>query len=200
MALSHYITHPEVAIDPDIPVPYWGLREKGVARAKAFAARIPFPLPPNAVFVSSEETKAEELAEILAAPNGNAIVTREDLGENDRSATGFVQPERFEKLADQFFARPDDSIEGWETAQAAQARVLAGVTAALAEFGNTPLVFVGHGGVGTLLKCALAGRAISREEDQSRRAHGGGGNLYAFDLAAGRLLCDWTAMENWEGI
>ncbi len=198
MATSYYLTHPEVAIDPDVPVPFWGLSATGTARAKAFAHRD--LLPANAIFVSSEETKAEELAEILAARHGNPIVTHPDLGENDRSSTGFLAPEDFERLADRFFAEPDTSVEGWETATAAQARIVAAVELALAQYGDqTPLVFTGHGGVGSLLKCFVAGRAIARAEDQSACAHPGGGNLFAFDLADRRLICEWTSFENWKG-
>ena len=102
---------------------------------------------------------------------------------------------------DLFFAHPAQSANGWETAEAAQARITKAVSAAYAEFGaETPLVFVGHGGVGTLLKCAIGQRAIARGEDQRETAHPGGGNMFAFDLAAKRLLCDWTSFENWEGV
>jgi len=198
MAVSYYLTHPEVRINPDVPVPFWGLSEIGQARAEAFARRD--LLPANAIFISSEETKAEELAEILAARLGNPIVTRSDLGENDRSSTGFLEPEDFERLVRRFFAHPEQSAEGWETAKAAQARIVGAVDLALAQYGTeTPLVFTGHGGVGTLLKCFVAGRPIDQIEDQRLSAHAGGGKLFAFDLAAGRLLCEWTSFENWKG-
>jgi hypothetical protein len=35
-----------------------------------------------------------------------------ELGENDRSATGFLEPDVFETTADRFFAEPDRSIDG----------------------------------------------------------------------------------------
>jgi broad specificity phosphatase PhoE len=57
------------------------------------------------------------------------------------------------------------------------------------------ILFVGHGAVGTLLKCHLARRRISRAEDQAA----GGGNIYAFSLAGLDLLCDWTPVELFEG-
>lgn len=61
-------------------------------------------------------------------------------------------------------------------------------------------VFAGHGCVGTLLKCHIGGRAIARHEDQRVVAHPGGGNLFAFELAAKRLICEFTPMENWQGL
>jgi len=42
----------------------------------------------------------------------------------------------------------------------------------------------------------VAGRPISRAEDQSRHGDKGGGNCFVFDLEAMVLECEWTAMEN----
>mgnify|MGYP002345567593 FL=1 len=117
--------------------------------------------------------------------------------ENDRSATGFLDPRAFEAAADRFFAHPDQSFEGWERASDAQARIVAAVETVMdGHDPSLPIAFVGHGGVGTLLRCHLLGRPISRAFDQPA----GGGNLYAFTLADRRLACDWTAIEDWKGI
>ena len=88
------------------------------------------------------------------------------LAEMDRSSTGYRPREDFERLADAFFARPDDSIEGWERAADAQARVVAAAREILAGHGAGGLALVGHGGTGTLLMCALAGLPIARAHDQ----------------------------------
>lgn len=195
MGVAYYITHPEITMDPKVPVPQWDLSGTGRERAERFAARA--LLPADAIFVSSDETKAKTLARILARPHANRIVLCPECGENDRSATGFLPPDVFERQVTAFFAVPDKSADGWERAVDAQARIVAAVEAAIAaSAANGPLVFTGHGGVGTLLKCHIAGRKIARAEDQREIAHPGGGNLFAFDLAAGRLLCDWTALED----
>ncbi len=194
MARALYLTHPEVNIDPAIAVSDWGLSATGRARAEAMAARNLFA--PDIVFVSSTERKALELAEILAKPGANRVVSNADFGENDRSATGFLPPEEFEAMANRFFAQPAESIEGWERAIDAQARIVAAVTASAAVYADVTLVFCGHGGVGTLLKCHVAGRAIARSEDQPGP---GGGNCFAFDLAQKALICEWTPMETWTG-
>ncbi len=194
MARALYLTHPEVNIDPGIAVPDWGLSATGRARAEAMAARNLFA--PDIVFVSSTERKALELAEILAKPGANRVISNADFGENDRSATGFLPPEEFEAMANRFFAQPAESIEGWERAINAQARIVAAVTASAASYADAALVFCGHGGVGTLLKCHVAGRAIARSEDQPGP---GGGNCFAFDLAQKALICEWTPMETWTG-
>lgn len=194
MPVSLYITHPEVLIDPLVPVPQWGLSDTGRQRAEAFGARD--LLPAGALFVASDEVKALELANILANASNGQVLSDAAFGENDRSSTGFLPADEFEAMADRFFAEPARSAEGWERASDAQYRIVSAVTGMHARYPETPLVFCGHGAVGTLLKCHLGGRAISRKEDQP----GGGGNIFAFNLAAVQLLCDWTRMEDFEGI
>ena len=177
-----------------MPVPRWRLSDDGRARAEAFA-RHPLVGRLRRV-VASEETKAIELAQILAVAARAPFTAEAEFGEHDRSSTGFVAPDRFEHLADAFFARPEVSVEGWEPAAAAQARIIGAFEAALAFHDpQRPIAFAGHGGVGTLLKCALAGRAISRSEDQRRLGDPGGGNVLVIRLADRSLLTDWTPME-----
>lgn len=189
-----YVTHPQVTVDPAVPVPQWGLSPLGRARAERFA-RHPMALGLRRI-VASTETKARQLADILAARSQATVEHGENFGENDRSSTGFVPSERFEALADSFFGRPDQSTEGWETAAAAQARIVAAVEAVLASHDATrPIGFAGHGAVGTLLKCHLGGRAISRSEDQRRIGDPGGGNVFVFRLSDRALLSDWMPME-----
>ncbi|MNL24211.1 Histidine phosphatase superfamily [compost metagenome] len=189
-----YITHPQVQIDPAVPVPKWGLSEAGHARAEA-TAKLPWVRTLGRI-VSSDETKAIETANRLAGAAGIAVEIDETMGENDRSATGFLPPPEFEKAADRFFAHPDESFNGWERAIDAQARISAAVFRILDQHDpKVPIAFVGHGGVGTLLKCRLGGTVISRSADQK----GGGGNLFAFRLADRALTCDWTPMEFWQG-
>ena len=190
-----YVTHPQVCMDANVPVPLWGLSELGRERAMLFAAR--GVVPEGAMIFSSRESKAMELADILAEATGALVLSDHLMGENDRSATGFLPPALFEQTADRFFAEPYKSADGWERAIDAQQRIVDTVRTALASVPEaTPAVFCGHGAVGTLLKCHVAGRPISRAEDQSRHADKGGGNCFVFDLEAMVLGCEWTAMEN----
>lgn len=194
MSYALYVTHPQVVQDPAVPVPRWGLSAKGRERAERFAnhgmARAARRI------ISSNETKALDLALALASVSGAPIEAGENFGENDRSSTGFVPPERFEWLADSFFAEPEVSVEGWERAIDAQARVVAAFEAALSEHDpGVPVVFTGHGAVGTLLKCHLGRRRIARSEDQRRIGDPGGGNVFVVRLSDRALLSDWMAME-----
>jgi len=186
--LAYYITHPQVRIDANIPVPEWGLSDIGRARAVAMLGQ-PW-IGSIRRIVSSAERKAIETAEVLARHLGLAVEVRERMHENDRSATGFLPPPEFEAVADQFFARPYDSVRGWERAIDAQSRIVGEVEAAL-ETGEPDIAFVGHGGVGTLLLLHLHGREISREADQPA----GGGNYFAWDIGAHRLIHRWLPID-----
>lgn len=190
-----YLTHPQVRIDPQVPVSQWGLSQLGRERALQ-TAQSQWVRQIGRV-ISSDEVKAMETAAILAEAAGCKVEVVEQMGENDRSATGFLPPPEFEKAADWFFAHPRESFKGWERAIQAQARIVSAVEAVLADNDpRMPILFVGHGGVGTLLKCHLAGRAIGRDADQPPDA---GGNLYMFDLSTRRLASDWQKMELWSG-
>lgn len=191
-----YVTHPQVWIDPDVPVPQWGLSAVGRDRA-ALTAALPWVRSLGRI-VSSDETKAIETAQLLADAAGLTVEIHHDMGENDRSATGFLPPPEFEKAADWFFAHPAESFKGWERAIDAQTRISDAVFRVLEGHDpRIPIAFVGHGGVGTLLKCRLLGAPIARSSDQKG---GGGGNVFAFRLADRAVACDWTPMENWQGI
>lgn len=189
-----YITHPQVRVDPDVPVPRWGLSEVGRRRAEAAAAQ-PWARSLGRI-VSSDETKAIEMATILADAAGVPVEIIEGAHENDRSATGFLPPPEFEKAADWFFAHAEESFHGWERAIDAQARIVSVVKGVLADHDATvPIAFVGHGGVGTLLRCHLAALPIGRIHDQPAN---GGGNIHAFRLRDLRPLSGWAPIETFQ--
>ena len=138
---------------------------------------------------SSGERKAHEGAEILALAFGLESHILPDLHENDRSATGYLPREEFERMADAFFAAPDDSVRGWETARAAQARIVGAVRHAATRFSQGGGVIVSHGGVGALLMCYALGVGISRDYDQPGQ---GGGNFFRLSLPDFRVTQGWT--------
>ena len=113
-----FISHPNVVVSQDVPVPCWPLSDIGRLRMTA-ALDQPWIAQVSAVCCSTEQ-KAIDGAEILAGHLSLPVRRIEGLGENDRSATGFLPPAEFEQVADQFFAKPHESVRGWETAVAAQ--------------------------------------------------------------------------------
>lgn len=187
--IVRYLTHPQVQIDPDVPVAQWGLSAVGRTRTEALvnATR----LANTTQIVSSGERKAIETAEIIAAKLGIMIEIREAMHENDRSATGFLKPAEFEQVADQFFAEPHLSVRGWERAIDAQARIVQEAEAVLGRNRPGDVLFVGHGAVGTLLFCHAAGHPIDRIHDQPA----GGGHVFAFAREGRQIVHGWRRME-----
>ncbi len=187
--IVRYLTHPQVQIDPAVPVPQWGLSPVGRARTEAVANAS--WLARTTQIVSSGERKAIETAEIIAGKLGVMIEIRQAMHENDRSATGFLEPAEFEEVANQFFAEPHLSVRGWERAIDAQARIVREAEVVLARNQPGDVLFVGHGAVGTLLFCHTAGLAIDRVHDQPA----GGGNVFAFSRETRQVLHGWRRME-----
>lgn len=191
MATLILVTHPDVLIDPAVPVPEWPLSERGRTRMTAGCAR-PWAAAIGAIWCSTER-KAIDAAEILAAARGLSITTLADLGENDRSSTGYLPRVEFEAMANQFFAHPEQSIRGWERAVDAQRRMLAAFeTVQAATPRKLDVAVIAHGAVGALLLCALKGVAISRVHDQPP---GSGGYYFAVDRMTGLLRHGWQAID-----
>ncbi len=189
MSKLYYISHPQVKIDPAIPVPDWSLSELGRSRAET-AAKSPTLAKVGSIY-SSTERKAIETAKIFAAELKLDVNIRGGLHENDRSATGFVPPEEFENLADAFFANPNESIRGWERAIDAQTRIVGGIEMITAEATEGDIIVTGHGGVGTLLFCHASSNVISRSNDQLA----GGGNFFALNTATKTAAHGWKSIE-----
>ena len=89
-----YLTHPQVEIDPAIPVPEWSLSAVGRDRVTALAARDGSPAHRRSS--PCAERKAIETAEIPGAALGLSIEVREAMHENDRSATGVLPAAEFD--------------------------------------------------------------------------------------------------------
>jgi len=187
MATLFFISHPEVVVDPQVPVERWHLAPCGIERMRRFAAQD--ALSGLTEIWASTETKAIEAAGILAGRWGLGVQVLAELGENDRRATGFLPPAEFERVADAFFAQPQDSVRGWERAVDAQSRILGAVRGIVQQHKGGDLAILAHGAVGTLLLCALAGRAISRAEDQPFQGH-----------VWSATLPDLTIRHGWEPI
>ena len=186
MSRLRYVSHPEVEIDPDVPVPRWGLNDVGRARALRMLDQ-PWIGDVGAV-ICSDEQKALDTAAIVGAHLELEPDIRPSTHENLRA--GYLPETEFQAAADQFFARPTESVHGWERAIDAQTRILD----ALADVIDAPpahdVMVIGHGGVGTLLLCALAGWDIDRRHDQPRA-----GQHHCVDLDARRLVHAWRPID-----
>ncbi len=197
MSLFRYISHADVAKDPHVPVPRWGLDDTGRRRVAVLAEQ-PW-LAAVGRFVCSAETKAIETATILAERWQRPIEIRPETGETDRSATGYVPEARHAELAARYFAEPARSADGWERAIDGQHRVVDALADLLVEPGpgateearaHPDVAVIGHGGVGTLLWCHLAGAAIDQTNDQP-----GQGHYWTWDRSTGVMLHRWHPID-----
>lgn len=188
----YFTTHADVVIDPNVPVPDWGLTDRGFARHQAFSERV---TGVEAVW-SSDEQKAKDGAGVVAGHFGLKPKILFNLHENDRSSTGYLAGEMFWTQVEAFFANPMENVRGWERAIDAQSRVVQAVTdiiqyeteAALAG----DIVIVAHGGIGALLRAHLKDEAIKRTHDQPP---GKGGCCMILDPMNLSLVQDWTLIE-----
>jgi broad specificity phosphatase PhoE len=181
-----FITHPEVVIDPAVPIREWALSPAGRARA-ALTANM---LPGINRIVSSAERKALDTAEVLAGALNVDMTVDPDLGEMDRSATGYLEPAEFDETVDLFFARPHESVRAWERALDAQRRVEDAVRGHASGARDGGVAFVAHGGVGALLLASLTLAPISRSFDQP-----GMGSYFTFDPHTWRTLSTWQRIR-----
>ncbi|MFC4170710.1 histidine phosphatase family protein [Microvirga sp. GCM10011540] len=196
MPLLIFLTHPEVVIDPQVPITQWPLNAVGRERMERFADLLA-GRNVTALYASTER-KATDGAAILGERFGLPYGTDEDLGENDRSATGYIAPPEFWEVVGQFFANPHESIRGWERAIDAQARIV-GAVKRVAQNDRTSgdIVIVSHGGVGALLTAHLQRVAIGQE---SRPSHPGGGCFLVLDRESLAIRQDWRAIEDGLGL
>lgn len=192
MRTIYFTSHPDVVISPHVPITRWPLSERGRARMAA-ALLQPWVPEVTAVYCSTEQ-KAIDGAQILAEHRGLAPTQVAALGENDRSATGYLPLAEFETVADAFFAQPEQSVRGWETAAHAQCRIVQAIASiAATDVSGGALAIVSHGAVGALLYCYLTAQPISRRWDQPAN---GGGNYFPVQWGAqSRALSWWLPVD-----
>lgn len=189
MSKVYFISHPEVVVDKSIPITEWGLSSVGQERLEQLF-RKPWIHEIGSIY-SSKEKKAIIAAERIAAKLNLSVNFLADLGEMDRSSTGFLEPTEFEKTVDAFFANPNQSIRGWESAINAQHRIVTSFENILKENKeNKDIVIVSHGGVGSLLMSFLKEKPISRREEQP-----GQGYYFSIDRDSRKLLQSWQSIS-----
>jgi len=187
-----FISHANVIIDTSIPVPRWSLSKLGIKRHREFNNN---PIVENITSIySSNEVKAIEAAKILSSKTELNYTKIEELGEMDRSSTGYLIEKEFEKTVNSFFANPNTSIKGWEKGIDAQKRIVDAVIS-LMKNDNTKgnIAIVSHGGVGALLLSKLINEKISRDTDQPKN---GGGNYFCFTRDTIKLVHGWKDISN----
>ena len=190
MPEMYFITHPEVVVDSEVPVPEWELSEHGHKRIR-YLLRHPWIDDLSAVY-SSEERKSLSAAEAVARYVGVSHISMKELGEVDRSSSGFLETAEHDRAVAHLFDEPLISYRGWEPAARAQERIVRSVKLIDAqEDEGSCIAIVSHGGVGTLLMCHVKGVPISREE-----AGHGQGNYFCFDRGTWTLVHGWRPIDH----
>jgi broad specificity phosphatase PhoE len=184
----HVLTHPEVVIDPELPIAEWGLTERGQDRAR----QVGRSLSGIGSLWTSTETKAVQAAQLVGAELGLQPWPVAELGEMDRSSTGYLPEPEFWATYQEFLARPSTSVRGWETAMDAQRRFVAAVGEVLADdrAAAGDVAIMCHGGVGALLMCRLRDVPIQRLVDQPSM-----GSYFSFDADGDRFIEGWLTYE-----
>jgi broad specificity phosphatase PhoE len=182
----YFITHPEVIIDKNISITEWKLSEKGLERVDNLLIQ-PWINDIDVIF-SSNENKAKIAAKKIADKLNLEINYLQELGEMDRSSTGFLEPNEFNEIVDKFFENPNESIKGWEKAVDVQNRIVKAIEKVISlSDENKNIAVIAHGGVGALLLCYLKNTPINRKEDQPSQGH-----FFVFDKKTKKLIHGWN--------
>ncbi len=187
MSIAYYLTHTQIRVDPAIPVRDWHLSDEGRARVLR-VVNAPWMSRVTRAIASSEH-RVVETARIFAERRGLPTEFHPEIDDSARPLHEFLSVMELDRTLDAFFAEPQASARpGWETAAEAQRRVAAGIGALLdAKTDKGDLLVIGHGRIGTLLLCHLAGFPIARTHLQPMP----GGNLFAFDCETRKVLFGW---------
>lgn len=186
-----FITHPDVVIDPAVPVAEWPLSARGLERMRCMAKQ-PW-LPRLSALYCSTERKARDGAAVLSDLMGLTPIERADLGENDRTATGYLVEAEFQAVVERFFAEPDSQILGWASAVTEQKRIVAALDAVIQDApADGDIAVVAHGAVGALSLAHYLGEPISRRFDQLGRT---GGHYYRLTLTDRRIVHGWQPID-----
>lgn len=153
------VKHSVPTVVPGIPPSEWVLSDEGRRRCTVLAARLARVVVPGTI-AASDEPKARETAELLAAQLGFAGTLRldHDLREHTRQPGDFFPSQgAFEAAVQDLFARPDDLVFGQETARAASDRFESAMRRILTDSARGDVIVVAHGTVITLFVAAHTG-------------------------------------------
>jgi broad specificity phosphatase PhoE len=156
------IRHAQPVIDPRRHPSRFELAGEGEAAARRLATRIDTR---PAVVAAGAEPKLVSTVAPLARRWGLPVVHHHDLGES--RSRGWLDPEEFAQLVERFLTHPDrPPAVGWESADRAAGRLLAGISGLAAEAERPGPVVVCTGGrslTAVLMAVGLVPRARTFE-------------------------------------
>ena len=143
------VKHAPPLVVPGVPPEQWTLSEKGRDLCTPLADTLAGHTP--SVVVSSEEPKASETAQLVAARLGVSWHSAPGLHEHDRSDVPHMRSGEFISMMELMFRRPDDAVLGRETANQARSRFEDAVSKLLEQHREGNVAVVSHGTVIALL-------------------------------------------------
>jgi broad specificity phosphatase PhoE len=186
------VKHSLPAVDPSAPASQWRLSVDGRQRCRALARALE-PFRP-ADIVSSDEPKASETAQLLAAAWGQGYRTVPGLHEQRREALGWLSERDFEAGVRRFFARLDDGVFGEETGAQAIQRFTRAIAAVWPPPAGSNLIAVAHGTV-----IALYAMSVARVDGFELWRRLGLPSYVVIDPMAGRLEAVVERVEGADG-
>ena len=140
------VKHSLPQLVPDLAANLWRLGQEGQDNSTRLAALLAGYRPET--IISSQEPKAVETGEIVAAELGIRCQSKEGLREHDRSNVEFFHDQdRWHGAVARFFDEPDQLVLGRETAAQALNRFSLAVDDVLSERESGNVVIVAHGTV-----------------------------------------------------
>ncbi|CAN5516471.1 histidine phosphatase family protein [soil metagenome] len=147
MANLILIKHATPVKDPERPSHQWELSDVGRAQATALAKNLATSGLSFDIVFSSNEPKAEETSQIIAAEFDRPMQVVPDLREHDRSNVPVMQTRDFISSVALFFREPDRLVLGKETAREAKARIARAIETIAGEHAGQGIAIVTHGTV-----------------------------------------------------
>ena len=143
-----FLRHAKVRKDSNEPSDKWVLSDEGIKYVEEVAATGIFD--DVNVIISSSQKKVIQTAYFLADRLNKEIITNPNLDEIDKSATLIEDPEEYERQVIEVFEKPDENINGWESANQALKRFQLGMDRIDKEHSHKKILIVTHGIVLTL--------------------------------------------------
>lgn len=164
MVILHLVRHARSAQTPSLPSWEWPLTAD--ANDGAAWLRAAGVLPPDALWVSSSETKASATAALLTP----SVVDLDDALREAHRDPAWLDGGEFERLVLRSFAEPAVSVRaGWEPLAQTTTRVVEAARGALDRAGERDVVLVGHGTAWTMLVAGLTDSPPDVEAWQAMR-------------------------------
>lgn len=150
------IKHAAPVKDPDRPSHEWELSEDGRAQAIRLARQLQESQIPIDLVCTSDEPKAEETGQIIAAEFDRPMRVVKELAEHDRSNVPVMPTREFISSVALFFKEPNRLVLGRETARDAKARITRAIELIMSENAGKNVAIVSHGTVISLFAADIA--------------------------------------------